>query len=565
MNIRLIAVSLLTGLAASSSLAGQSPDEDAAALRREAVLRVESVTERLTRFEDRRLAVYSLARLGGSVCRFDATAAETVFQAGVALLAHDDKPEMRGEGRLEPWRLLEPGRFLVRRADHCDSGVGKRIAENLGGLPVGMIAAARESMSEGPRRAAELVAPLLAELPELAHDERVEVMRLLLRLQWRAPRTADAVYLRAVTEASSGVDGGPGAWSALGSYVYPLPSSSPLNIPRFRATWFGGSLLFDLGAEASSVALATAYLQGAAAAALRSENQRLAWRALVRSLLPKARALAPERAELLERWLAATTPAISAQQTPDDGEPPDPRAVVLITRFASAWSGGLLDSARAVADEVEDADLRARMQELILFGEAAETLAAGEHESALGVAAHLPAGLKRALLYYGAASLRLKAGDRESGFPLLLAALQDAAGVPPGDRARLLLQVAKSMAPVEREFALTVFSDAIRALNETESAGTDLRHRGFNEALRTGSFFTDVRLFVPGLEKAGLGVVDVLPAFTDGDLDRLETIVEELRDEPQLAGVLVILAESRLAQAYRYSPAAATSKVRLAQ
>jgi len=377
MNIRLIAVSLLTGLAASPSLAGQSPDEDAAALRREAVLRVESVTERLTRFEDRRLAVYSLARLGGSVCRFDATAAETVFQAGVVLLAHDSNPGEPAEGRLEPWRLLEPGRFLVRRADDCDSAVGKRIAENLGGLPTGMIEAARESMSEGPRRAAELVAPLLADLPELSHGER--------------------------------------------------------------------------------------------------------------------------------------------------------------------------------------------MQELILFGEAAETLAAGGHESALGVAARLPAGLKRALLYYGAASLRLKAGDRESGFPLLLAALQDAAGVAPGDRARVLLQVAKSMAPVEREFALAVLSDAIRALNETQGSGTDLRRRGFSEALRTGSYSTDVRLSIPGLEKTGLLVAENLPAFTHGDLDRLEAVVEELRDEPQLAGVLVILAESRIARAYRYSPAAATSKVRLTQ
>lgn len=507
----------------------------------EALLRAEGVAERIARFEDRRLGVYYLAKLGTAVCHCDAAAASRIFHRAGALLKTGGKAEARRHRGVLALTDLES--ILFEEAHHCDPELRRKLEQETGSTSADRrLEKLYEHLSENPEQAASEAVAFLDDLPNLPHHQQSGFLMFLLSLRRRAGADADAVFLKALSQAEATPAAAPALLALLGTYAFPADAIS--GVVTLRAKDVEGTPIFELSAKPASLEIARAYLLASATALAKipaGESGSAAGSALARELASKAREYAPETAPRFEEIVLRGRPVPAAAK-----QAPDPRLLLQILQFERHWRANQLAAAREAAGKVEDEDIRSQLQQLVFFGEAAQELAAGQEGTALGLAAQLSPGVKRGLIYLGLAASRSASKDLEGAYQMLTAALLDAEQSDETLRPVLLLGIAKAMASVDGEFAFTVLARAVRALNERGEAGDPVRGANdeLTEVVRAGSFERAFPLKVPGTGRVELR--EVLPLFARADLDRLEAIVADLRDERLLGDASLFVAGARL-------------------
>jgi hypothetical protein len=272
--------------------------------------------------------------------------------------------------------------------------------------------------------------------------------------------------------------------------------------------------------------------------------------------------LGPAAASIAGRLSRADAPA--GQQSQND---------LLVARLLGECRSKRFDAARDMAARLDDAPARVQSLELIRFSEAADAIGRKNLESALQHANGLRAGVKRALLYAGIAAAQ---PDGKQALETLKLALKDLEVLPLEHRARLLMPIAKITFEADPQAGYVTVAQAVTTLNEARmtprkwpfdprahrakyssflrgarDASTDASRilhgaRGFNEAILTELTRRNFSLHVRGVETPPLPVL--LRSLRGADLDRIESIITELRDETALSEALISTLELRLRQ-----------------
>jgi hypothetical protein len=536
--------------------------------RRTALERVNELADRFSRFESKARVVRSLAALGATVSKYDRAAGATIFRQAAAGL--------RGSGLdTEEYEQLRTSLLIsvasvnadleeqLRRETLSEAADPVRSADTA-------LHSAQAFIKDNPARAADIATSVLDALPSMDSDQSSHFMDFLLDLRERDKSQADRVFRAALARFRTG----PGAdWTplqSLGNYAFGPPGERYTN-----SSEIDGLQVFDWSArrDGASDETTSAYLKAIAAALSvstgDSQNQRLR-SILARQLQPYALRLAPELAPAFGSALQddpnmdiaklfKATPfeeyfvkmAKSADQ--------HARTQALVFECRGHWDKGRFDQARDTAARVEDQALRVRLHAFIDFAQAAAALKEGRLQIASTMAGELRRAMHRSLLYLGIASAYLKKHDTPAAQRMLNLAWHSASEAESMTRPYLLVAIAAMQASADPEAALSTLAEGIRAFNEwIDTQSPPARRRkmrimpisgGFLEPIHTddGRHYASAALQMDGL--GWLGLRSALRQFGSLDMDRLEAITAELREEELLTEAQIETCELRLRRA----------------
>jgi hypothetical protein len=591
-------LALGTALAALTPAFAQPPDD--ANARRDALEWAVALRGRIRTMSNPVVATFGLARLGGVVCAQDPTSGAGIFRE--AFTALDNIPanafEQRGTTPLPAASFSGLWKFTTSSAGQCD--------KSLAGIATtdrarARMAEERQRANLTLRRAYELLDPnlaldrasqmnradqLVAAAMEAGDPAMLDIALLtqtLSLLRDRAPDLSDQLFTGALDFVMSPAVPIPDNLQELGKYLFTAPQyvRRPDIEQAHDSFEIGGIIVENLMAtrDSANPDNIEQYLQ--AVTDLLANNDSVSFNpvvtyALVYQMLPRARDLAPDRVDALEKALAQLQSLGAAAQVQANLGPwlvPDPdanaaaRDYYYTGKIRKLASAGGFDDARDLLAQLSDASLRTQVKALVDFAEAAHDIGQKRLDEALSLANLLRPGVKRTMLYAGLIS----AGGRDLALQVLPMAQRDAALLPAEQRVRLNSALATGMLKADVDTAFTVLDSLIRAYNDvyisprrgrfdprsarrtyearadtsTDTALILPASGGFYEAVQTGFGRQNFRLRVPGVDAFGLGDF-LIQAGGRADPAHLGAMLLSLRDENTQANALIDLAAGRM-------------------
>ena len=216
---------------------------------------------------------------------------------------------------------------------------------------------------------------------------------------------------------------------------------------------------------------------------------------------------------------------------------------------------GEFDKVRGVAAEIEERELRGRLERLAALGETLRAIDSGA--PSIG---ELSPPLYSCLAYLSLAGRQFYEDGLPQDAASTLALAKIAAGkLDVSARPFILLAAARLEAAINLEAAHTTLTAAVTAFNtldeeqaehpkepsspRPDKSRTLVSDRGVSEVLRADRSHSSIPLRISRIE--GYRFEKVLPAFMEADPARVEAILEHLRSERRLAEALAFSAELR--------------------
>jgi hypothetical protein len=197
------------------------------------------------------------------------------------------------------------------------------------------------------------------------------------------------------------------------------------------------------------------------------------------------------------------------------------------------WRRSDFEKAQMVNSRIADANVRERVARLIAFGEGAAIVNSETNlDQAERIAGKLPAGIERALLRLGLASVYAKNKNRLRAEESINASLKDARALDDNRAAFLLLAAASELALIHSADAMTVLSESVRKLNADKSNKDVL----WEEKITCGGLWRDWPLAI-GRVRHSFG--RALPLLLEADADVTVETILKITDERHLSEGLV--------------------------
>lgn len=203
--------------------------------------------------------------------------------------------------------------------------------------------------------------------------------------------------------------------------------------------------------------------------------------------------------------------------------------------------------ARQFAAKVQDVNAHIQLNNIILFGEAADALAHNRISSAEEAAVKLSPSLESAILWIGVARSRRLEGDRVRSSEALLSALRDARRTDDARRSFLMLAAAEQFSYSDSLMAVQTLSEAVKAFNEREIPAFTTWERAIN----TKHAMRPFPLAVNGIE---FRFSRALPPLVSANSESAIASILSLKNEDLLGQGLIALSAALL------NPANSTSQ-----
>ncbi|MCP5115151.1 MAG: hypothetical protein GY953_30330 [bacterium] len=486
----------------------------------DALLRVRTMAKVLDRVDDSRLAVSGLARLGRVVCQHDYETAHYVFETGAAR-----QQQAAYRGSLAAWQEL------IAPAAGCDDALAAGLAASVEIRKPRIewleseIRAAWEDLEDEPREAASRMEPAVPFFRELSVGGQEDFVAFLVELWLEEEETADRMFLDAVRYLRLDPAGALPALFVLGNYPYTSPDGALTPVAA------GGIEVYDLTIERPESAPDSAWFYLLAvgdALAIPADDPNGAVRRffLAHQLYPRVERLSERLADLyrahLEQAAAKVPPALTA--------------------FAEER----LNPVVAPPDQPV---------ELARFGVIREYLRQGDLDTAFALTRDAPPGVKRALLYLSFAAVTLDAGDEIRSAQMLQLAAREHDRSSRRHRPWLWTMQAGLQVTIELDGAFTALSQAVKTWNEWDTSPRYGDHPairptaiGFVERAGSADGVRQFLLRVPGVERHTF--TEVLPAFGQADLDRVDAILAGLKNPDRRVDAQINAIAVRLAEAF---------------
>lgn len=522
-------------------------------LRSDTMARVRAMTATLARSEDSRLALGGLAQIGRLVCRYDKDEARVVF-----LAAADS--QLRLNGRIS-WRMWQQ---VVLSAGACDQRLGAELTDRMKIRPPSAealesgIREGLENVEDDPARAADKLEPPVPFFRQLSVRGQEDFVRLLLESRRDDFERSDAVFADTLGYVALQPAGAAGALFALGNYLYTAPDVLSGDFTRqalLTAVDAGDLRVYELTVERPEdpPELTTAYLEvvGQALTISSDDPRRFL---LAYQLYPRAAEVSDVLARQYRAVLDAGSDPSTSQEVLAQFRPlaAESSGAGTLDAFHAAWSARRFDAARTILGGYPMGPAKDRLVQLVQFGEAAESLQAGDIDGALALARPLQSDLSRTLLYLGAGATALSS-DSSLAASLLSLAAGAVDKCPATSRSTLWLTLAALQARSDSAAAFLALGQSVKTGNEAgaRSTGNDIRasETGFIATWGAGGGRrSQFWLRVPGVD--GYTFATTLPALVAGDADRVDSILSSIKNADRCQEARIQALAARLAMAF---------------
>ncbi len=568
---------------------------------------VRLLTDRIEELRDNSAKARALVSLGGTLCDYDKSFAQSVFlRANEALklvTREEGEEQVRNPSKRPPFSVANNLRSqLLTAASQCDAEIAARLRP---------VEDAKESSSPND------TAPDLNAAMRLLDERKDEATQLaskamegqpgdrtfqdfsmfLLRLRRQDPRAADQLFLTSLANLRAQPKPSSYQLMALGNYLFSSfdVTKSPQFADGITFVIVGGVSVISLQFSRPGYSPQTVrtYLEASLDMLSRppadTRAQQLDYAAAYQ-LLPKARESAPDLApafDLAMKRLDPSVPDRMKQGAPNSdlsrlSQPfarsdeenesdllsttdPEKRQTLFYQLASSALRKNDFARARKFAADLENKDFRAQFLSLIDFGEAGKAVEDGHLEEALAAVKPLPVGVERGLMLANIAAAQIKKGETKIGIALLDEAQRETEQVSPSLRPTFLVALLSVLARADRDAALQLLTQAVAAFNErdkTEKSGDNtIRIVGGRSAsaaeasLRSNptGFFMILTFGRSGssspLRAKGIEAYDLTPRLLrlfSADAERADAILSQLQDEARLGPALAALAAAYL-------------------
>lgn len=586
---------LTAGLLTASFLFGQTapvpapaPSEDPEIkARRFAVSWAGGIAGRFFTTPNTVVSVHSLVRLAALTCKYDQNAATGMFRQAASRMGSIPSQIFTDEQtpRLPVASFTTLSKMTMAAAKACDPSLPgvldteafeRRRKEERQYATNSVVSQAMNRYDTDPDRSAQLV-DFVLEAGDPGAIDFGQVELFLARLRDRSPELGDDVFRHALETVVSAPSPGTADLGELGKYLFVDASNWPQPDDRnlSRSVAIGNTTIYDFRRVRMSAnpELVTAYigaLQRMVEQALTPQfanpmatirYDATAAYAVAIQVAKHARDLELSSADTITQLLPRIYTNTAAQVESTIGTlTPDPQADIATDRnrrVREIFSGirrGKFDDARREMNGIGDIPTTRQIAPLIDFAEAKNPNLVQ------------PGGVKRAMMYAG--SVR-KSGDE--GFISL--GTREAQSLPAEFRAAMLSALAVAIFEANKpDRAYIALSDTVKALNDARTAprrarfdprairgaegnasgaGTDVSaipwgENRFYQVIDTGTARFNYELSVPGVTTFSLA--DALKRGEALDPQRLESLIQSLRDEAKQADAYLAIAELRFAK-----------------
>jgi len=461
--------------------------------KKEALAQVRLLADQVFELRDAAARVRGLATIGRAACRYDKDFALETFLRAYPIVQ----------------RAAEREQFVLRRAlipqiARCDSALAYRLnAPKPEGGSADQPAttsdvnsdldAARVTLDEDPAQAAQF-ARRVADYA-LTDQQLQSFIMALMALRQKNAEAADSIFLALLAKVRGELRPEANRVLLLANYLFSGPRFPGTRIEAASVgvmfVSVGGLMTYHVGEarEGMNPQLVRPFLEAALDIFSRPVSdprlQQFDYLAL-HQLLPHAQRYAPELAPLFtlrQQALNASVPdrfrdpatyrllspggptnSLSLEQRIAAEATPAGRDRWRVQPLQAAWTRDDIAEARKFIAEIEDVDLRDRLNALIAFFDTRKAIEAGRTEEAAEMIRKMPPGPKRALLALGLSSAtRLSSADEALSWWKMAA--KDAEAADPRARASLLLAVTHRGFTLERATAMALLERAVREFN----------------------------------------------------------------------------------------------------
>ena len=392
---------------------------------------------------------------------------------------------------------------------------------------------------------------------------------LLLQLRAKNEAATNELFLETLTQLALDPAVDADTLLRLGTYVFTSPrvNARDPNVPPDMTTVVGvaNMLVTDITADRPGVPppLIRAYLEAAVSVIMRPlppPDQRPRLYAAEYLLLPKAERYAPDLAPQIAFAMQALTPNVPQELTQEstysnfkDSTPKDldedlneidkdqneeSRNGKYLSLAADYWGRNDFRNARAVASKITDAEARAGLETLIDFGEAVRRLESEkDYDGAEKIAARLPQGVERAVLWLAIAHAHMKNGASARASEAIRFSLASARQVEDARRPFLILSAASELARVDRVLAQITLAEAVKEFNARKKGS--LNEVVWEQRVEAGVLWRYFPLRVKGV---GFSLEQTLPSLLDADMEGTLASVNNLTGEEEVEQVLTTTA-----------------------
>lgn len=564
------------GLLIASSMAQDAPTSEELEIRARslAVGWATGIAGRFATSPNTVVSAYSLTRMGTLTCAYDTNAASSMFRQAASRMGSIPSQIFFDEQtpRLPIASFTRLWQFTMGAAKQCDPSLPgvldtesftRRKQDERQYATSSIISQALNRYEEDPDRAAQLV-DLVLEAGDPAAINFSLVQSFLAKLRERSPELADDGFRHALETVVNAPSPGTGDLSELGKYLFTdagqrqIGNSTVYDFRRIRVGTNPDAISAYISAFQLMVDRALTPQPSNPMATIRFDAT-VAY-SLAIQLAKHARDLELDSADALTRLFpriytntAAQVEAAIGSLVPDlesdAGADRNRRVRELIADIRSSK----FDDARRGLNGIGDLATTRQLSPLIDFAEA-------KNPNLIQ-----PGGVKRALVYTGAV--------RKSGEEGLVAlATRDAQSLPAEFRAAMLSALAVALLEANKpERAYSILRDVVTALNDARTSprrarfdprqvrgaegnaagsgtGTDVSaipfaENHFFQVIDTGTARFNYELSIPGVSTFTLaGALKRADAL---DPRRLESLIQNLRDEKRQADAYLAIAELR--------------------
>jgi hypothetical protein len=528
-------------------------DKEAAAdLRKQRLTRIHSFAETIFGFRDSSTKALDLARLAVLLWQDDEPYSRQLFKSALDLSAPTSDLSATESRRMSSVRGQVIS-LIARR----DSAWAKRLNNNATSSRDNF-RVAYDLMDDDPQKAVEFADK------SLGAGVDPGMYSLLLKLRAKDEATANALFLRTLSQLALASSFEPRELLFLGTYLFTYPGFDSTQPDTIAVTLVGHQMLPNLTADRPGIppALIRAYLEVASnllVRPLQNPEQREGAYVASRVLLAKAQKFAPDLADRLLGAMSALAGSIPPEYMQDStykylarNERPLSEQLEEIEKLSfevqrdarymdiisTLYRQNDFQQAREMLLKIKDLDLRDKLTTLIGFGEARRSLEKGESVDKIeGAAGKLPEGLTRSILWLAIAQARARSGQAANTQGALNAAIESARRVDDAHRPFLILNAASQLARLNPELGHTALAEAISEFNKQKAE--NLAKVSWQERVDVAGAW---RYFDIAIKNVDYRYEACLQPFAQADLEGVTNSVSRLSDQGQRGDALLAIA-----------------------
>jgi hypothetical protein len=524
----------------------------------DAILRVQTLVNRVSNFRDTDLKLRTLIGLADVLWSRDSAGGRQLFTKVLEILkAADSSSAPSGASSEESKRehrmfMVNRRRLIAAIAGH-DPAWAKRLIEEQAALTKGqpeksanqesLLSAAFSSLKDSPNEAAKF-AQQSVESGITSEGFAQDLFYFIIELRKKNVAAANQLYLEALASLEAQPSVKAEDFMIMGTYVLKTSlNESPLGDQEAGAityTSVGKLGVVNITTPRSDTPpeILRAYLDTCIRLLSRpvaDPQEKQVYYVLGYQLSGVAQQLFPDRATQLSAVMQAMSSEIPAYLTQestyanlkrtqwyqDTDESLDEiekipdlkrREARYLGLVFGLWTQGKFDRAREVAAKIKDSSARSQLVEVINFGEAKKGLESGNLAVTVRLAEELHPDIQRAILWLGLAHAYAAGRDKIKAGQAIAAALRDAENV--GDRRRpyLILAAAGEQARFDPStLAVQRLLEAITAFNAEQ--GESLTNVLWSQHVEAGAVWRDFPLQVKGIQFTFRAAFSALAAF----------------------------------------------------